>query len=403
MGATFSAGPQALGYLYQARVALAMLLETSDDAFIKLEALDDIQIEDKSNSAKLTLAQLKHHVKKESDLTDYSTDLWKSIRVWAEQVTAKSFALTDTKIILLTTSTSKTGSIASLLGAANRDTVKALELLETVADDSKSVSLSKSFFAYKALSDPQKKALVSSITVLDSQNNIDEYKDIIKKKIRPTVRKIHLNSLYERLEGWWFDKVVTHLLFPEIIQSISAYELNEKIASLAQSFAEDDLPIDFLDAIPESSYFIDSEKKLFVKQLKEINQKQRVIEKAILDYYRAFNQRSKWINDGLVLPDELTKFEARLIDEWERFFDSVYDDTVGSKSEEDLVSIGSQVLAWAEFKALHLKIRPRVDSDFVRRGSFHLLADKEPEPAIHWHPQFIKKLKLTISIAANNG
>lgn len=402
MGTKFSAGPQALGYMYQARVALAMLLDYSDDAVIKLEALDDIQVEDANAVTKLTLAQLKHHIKYESDLSDYSADLWKSIRVWAEQVSDKSFALIDTKIILLTTSSAKPDSIASMLGASDRKNNEALERLIQVSKDSNNKALEKSFKAFNNLSDAQQNALVTSITILDSQKNIDGYKEIIQKKIRPSVRKTHLNSLYERLEGWWFDKVVTHLLTPQIVQSISAFELNEKIASLAQDFVEDNLPIDFMDENPDQNYIIDSDKKLFVKQLKEIKSKQRVIEKAILDYYRAFNQRSKWINEGLVLPAELIKFESKLVDEWERYFDSICDPDTESKNEEQLIEIGNKILAWAEFKALHLKIRPKVDADFVRRGSFHILADKVPVPRVHWHPKFIEKLKQTITTAVKN-
>ena len=402
MGTKFSAGPQALGYMYQARVALAMLLDYSDDAVIKLEALDDIQVEDANAVTKLTLAQLKHHIKYESDLSDYSADLWKSIRVWAEQVSDKSFALIDTKIILLTTSSAKPDSIASMLGASDRKNNEALERLIQVSKDSNNKALEKSFKAFNNLSDAQQNALVTSITILDSQKNIDGYKEIIQKKIRPSVRKTHLNSLYERLEGWWFDKVVTHLLTPQIVQSISAFELNEKIASLAQDFVEDNLPIDFMDENPDQNYIIDSDKKLFVKQLKEIKSKQRVIEKAILDYYRAFNQRSKWINEGLVLPAELIKFESKLVDEWERYFDSICDPDTESKNEEQLIEIGNKILAWAEFKALHLKIRPKVDADFVRRGSFHMLADNVPVPRVHWHPKFIEKLKQTITTAVKN-
>jgi hypothetical protein len=41
---TFSAAPQALGYIYQARVALSLLLQAPDEARIKVEALDDIEL-----------------------------------------------------------------------------------------------------------------------------------------------------------------------------------------------------------------------------------------------------------------------------------------------------------------------------------------------------------------------
>lgn len=393
----FSAGPQALGYFYQARVALDMLLDSRDEATIKIEALDDIQVDTSTSPTTLTLAQLKHNIKGEPTLTDSSTDLWKSIRVWAEQVSDKSFALSNTKLILITTAKSNINSIASMLGVSDRDHEEALKRLIEISTASKNESLKKSFTAFKALSEIQKKALITSITILTSHENIDLYKETVKRKIRPAVKKIHLESLYERVEGWWFNQVVVHLLEPEKKSFISAFDLNEKVASLATNFAEDDLPIDFQDETPDKSYFVDSNNKTFVKQLRAVNSKERSIEKAIIDYYRAFNQRSRWINDGLVLPEELTKFEHRLIDEWERYFDSIYDECNTGITEGELIEIGKEIINWAEFKTTHLKIRPKVGADFIRRGSFHMLAEK---PAICWHPEFKEKLISTINIAA---
>lgn len=53
--ATFSAGPQALGYLYQTRVALALLLEFPDEAVLRVEALDDIEISQALSANSLSL------------------------------------------------------------------------------------------------------------------------------------------------------------------------------------------------------------------------------------------------------------------------------------------------------------------------------------------------------------
>src|SRR5687767_14092246 len=103
MCAAFSAAPQALGYLYQARVALFLLLQCPEEAIVKIEALDDIEVLEPSAAKKLKLAQLKHHINKEAELTDFSVDLWKSIRVWAEQVASRSFVLQDTRLFLITT------------------------------------------------------------------------------------------------------------------------------------------------------------------------------------------------------------------------------------------------------------------------------------------------------------
>jgi hypothetical protein len=43
------------------------------------------------------------------------------------------------------------------------------------------------------------------------------------------------------------------------------------------------------------------------------------VEKAIIDYYRAFEQRSRWAREDLLVGDEVGKYERKLIDEWERY------------------------------------------------------------------------------------
>ncbi len=41
---------------------------------------------------------------------------------------------------------------------------------------------------------------------------------------------------------------------------------------------------------------------------------------ALRDYYRAFNQHSNWFRNNLIYPNELEKYEQRLIDEWKHAF-----------------------------------------------------------------------------------
>ncbi|MBU1822353.1 MAG: hypothetical protein KKG00_12700, partial [Bacteroidetes bacterium] len=84
MKTQFSAGPQALGYLYQARYSLyALISDNRMDASLAIEGLDDVSIE---GSELIKLDQLKHHITKAATITSYSPDLWKSIRVWSESL-----------------------------------------------------------------------------------------------------------------------------------------------------------------------------------------------------------------------------------------------------------------------------------------------------------------------------
>ncbi len=57
-----------------------------------------------------------------------------------------------------------------------------------------------------------------------------------------------MQSVYERLEGWWFNNVVHHLA-NDGGTSITRYEVQEKLADIADQFRAENLPIDFLDTV----------------------------------------------------------------------------------------------------------------------------------------------------------
>lgn len=64
----FTAREPALGYLYQARYALALLLLGVEEQELVLETLDDIMLEQSGSPRELL--QTKHHVNAEATLTD---------------------------------------------------------------------------------------------------------------------------------------------------------------------------------------------------------------------------------------------------------------------------------------------------------------------------------------------
>ncbi|SBT11208.1 conserved hypothetical protein [Candidatus Propionivibrio aalborgensis] len=395
---TFSAGPQALGYFYQARVALSLLLESPDEARLRVEALDDIEISDAVSAGSLSLIQLKHHTG-DAALTDASPDLWKSLRVWSEQAKSAKFALDNVKIVLFTTATIPAGSLASLLGHMKRDVNEAEKKLLEVASKSDNASLKKAFDAFKGLTDAQRKALLATVYIVGSHPDISGTKKKIDQQLRLAVRAEHLAPFAERVEGWWTDKVILHLLAknPRYAGGITGFELHEYVASVAETFHDGSLPIDY-DGLDMTDDEVDANRsRQYVKQLETINASARVIRKAIFDYHRAYNQRHRWLRDSLIFPEEMEKYEERLCDEWERYFDHNFS-FVDETDNQALITVGKAILRWAELEC-NLRIRPRVEAEFVRRGSFHILADKIP-PDICWHPKFADLMTQAMTAAA---
>src|SRR5689334_7496200 len=136
MAHAFSAGPQAIGYLYQARYALLALLQShQEEASVLIEGLDDIEIRDSASVT--TLDQLKHHMKGTAALTDASPDLWKTLRIWSTQLAENAWDPTIVKLNLITTATaSKETAAWHLQAGSDRNIDRALELLVKAISES---------------------------------------------------------------------------------------------------------------------------------------------------------------------------------------------------------------------------------------------------------------------------
>ncbi|MHB1260086.1 MAG: ABC-three component system protein [Thermoplasmatota archaeon] len=388
------AGPSALGYLYQSRKALLLLLESSQDAQISIEKFDDIAFETKGEATELI--QTKHHIKNTGSLSNAGDDLWRTLGAWANEICESKAPVSDVARTIVTTGFAPQGSAAEKLRpvAPGRDVLGAWKLLAKTAQESKSESNKRHYAAWKKLDESIQQRLVDSVRILDSSPNILDSKEEILGKMRLGVREKHLPLLYERLEGWWFGRVVDHLMGSSKAP-ISFRELNSRIIDLKEQFQSESLPIDFGEvAIPDVGA-LSSEQRTFVRQVELVMAGSTRLQKAVGDYYRAFQQRSRWISEDLLLVGELEKYEDRLVDEWERHFSRVNEGATET-AEEDLVKRGRQVYDWMELDC-NLTIRPKVTEAYVMRGTYHVLANKL---RVGWHPNFVTRLSVVIAKAA---
>ena len=96
------ASEQMLGYLYQVRYALSLLLKNDNPNYqISIEKFDDVAFVE--NDIPKQLIQVKHHVKKYGDLTDMSTDLWRTLKVWIDIIIKSPNLVDDTDFLIITT------------------------------------------------------------------------------------------------------------------------------------------------------------------------------------------------------------------------------------------------------------------------------------------------------------
>jgi hypothetical protein len=393
MAGQFSANASALGYYYQARYALFLLLDASIESEISIERFDDIAFE--TGGTPVQLLQAKHHITNTGSLTDYSTDLWKTLRVWSVAISMDVIDPTVTMLTLLTTAKAPDGSAASKLRPASiegRNATEALTALVNVAKTSTSVTNKPCYDAFLALTETLQKSLFESINVLDSSPTITDVYDKILDKLRISTRVEFLESVAERVEGWWFNKVVQHLSV-DSITSILYNELLAKINDIQEEFFRDNLPIDFLEVIAPKEEELNNDRRIFIQQLRLVMVSEPRIRRAINDYYRAFEQRSRWMREDLLGIGELGKYEDRLMDEWERLHEIMKENLRDGADEEEIKVRGRELFNHVDTQ-LECHIRPRCTTPYVMRGSYHMLAN---DLRIGWHARFLDRLNKLLS------
>ena len=116
---------------------------------------------------------------------------------------------------------------------------------------------------------------------------------------------------------------------------------------LREQFSREALPIDddILAATVDEGGYQDC---MFVRQLHLCNVGAKRILAAIREYFRAFEQRSRWLREDLVLVGELDRYERRLIEEWEIVFERIKDDLGEETAEEVKLRAAKKVYQWVE-------------------------------------------------------
>jgi len=398
----YSAGEQGLGYIYQARLALLHLLQLPESAAVFLEKDDDLDFVGGDGSK--SLASLKHKAVGET-LTNLSTDFWKSVNIWMTRYKRDGRATSNLRFFLFTTATVSADSfLARLLPgqpAASGDAATLSELADAALAKSKSQAIGPIAESFNELSDSEKEDFLSRILIFDNSPRIGDIPGTIRDKHLRSIRREYRDFVFERLEGWWTDAVINHLAGART-EGIFGYEVSDKLSSLSEEYKRENLPITFRGKVPDHESDADTDPRLFVAQLRAIGISSNRIRSAILDYYRAFKQRSAWAREQLLDSGEVEEYEDRLAEEWSRYKDVAFENLTDDSAEGALRQAGMNLYNWAEFetgKIESLRIRTRVTEAYVLRGSFHILADATPKPRVHWHPRFLDRLGSVLGVA----
>ncbi len=392
----FSAVNPALGYLYQVRAALLWSLQKlrEDESFqVSIEVLDDVAFESNVGEPS-TFLQTKHHANRLAALTDSCSDLWKTLRVWIEGTIAGNIPA-NAALQLITTGTAPANSAANKLKSFNRDAIGARALLDVIARTSTSKANDSAYRAYESLSAPQRLAILERVVVIDAAPTIGDIDQELRTVVFWAVDRVNQTPFLDRLEGWWFRRVIDQLIADPSAR-IGSIEIESEMSDLRDQFRQDSLPIDgdLLDFELDDATSEAHVNYRFVKQLDVIEAGKRRIASAIRDYYRAYEQRSRWVREDLVVQLDLKRYEKRLFEEWETVFDAVCDEVGLDATDAQRKKAARSILQWAERASI--PIRPGVTEPFLCRGSLHMIAD---EGRIGWHPDFRAMLSTVLSDA----
>lgn len=390
----FSAIDSTLGYLYQVRFALFWSLhrlKDDPDFLVGIETLDDVTFETTGGTPS-DLLQTKHHKTGTGSLANASPDLWKTLRIWFEGQVSGAIPPTA-NLYLVTTGKAQDNTAAAHLRTLSRDIVAAQQALDTTASSSTSQTNAAAYKAYLATNASTRSTILNKVVVLDASSDISDLDSDLKQEIYWAVDREHHSSFLERLEGWWFRRVLRQLTNANG-ERIGSIELETQVSDLREQFKQESLPIDddLLEFTLDDATRTAHESSVFVWQLELVKAGKRRIAAAIRDYYRAFEQRSRWIREDLIVGMDLHKYEKRLTEEWELVFEAMRDDLGNSAANDAQEKAARSVLAWAERATI--PIRPSVTEPFVSRGSLHMLSD---EGCIGWHPDFRNRLEQLLS------
>jgi hypothetical protein len=390
-GSTFAAAPSAAGYLYQARLALALCLRyayAEGGIEVAIERLDDVSFE--RDGTAVELLQTKHHLRRASDLTDASVDLWKTLRIWSELAIKDPGIPSRTRLVLLTTALVGDGSIAQLLRLAKPGGVisgqtarEAAVRLTATAETSTNQSLRSAFAAFLALTPPMRASLLSAVQILDGQPFATDVGAVIEESLRLAVPRGQTAKAREMLEGWWWPRIIDALL-QDPVGTVSILEVETKLDEIRESLQRNALTTEFEHAAAPDGELETYDGHGFVRQLKAVGIGGNRIEHAKRDYYRAFSQRSHWARQHVILDGEIARFEATLIEEWEPRFAAMCErHTLTASDAAELRVAGREILHWVETEA-RFPFRTLVKR-FLNVGSYHILANAF---RLGWHRDF---------------
>ncbi len=394
---THSAEDAALGFYFQAYFAfLTLLRQTSDDAGVGLERLDDVELKVDGH---LLLYQLKHSIKgTPPPISLKGRALWRTIKVWVH--TLPHIELSETTLHLVAVGAIPPDSALNALvdmDADRGDLVSAL----TVEAEKVRAERAAAQAAGKALPHTERAAGCEAFLGLASVDRLNLMRRVLIQAHAPTIVEIealaaqeltligpeHRAEIAKRLLGWW-DSEAIHALCGKRDPIITRAELQAQITGLIGDVESGKLQADFELQMPPEDYQPDG---MLARQIKLVEGGNSDLSKAIREEWRAREQRAKWVDGNPAMGTVVSEYDRLLEEAWsDRHTQMVEDcETVADPTKRQK---GLELLRWTHDEAPRT-VRPIAESwssPYYVRGAYQVLAI---DLRVGWHPEYADLLK----------
>lgn len=354
------------------------------DAMLILEMHDDIAWEE--NGTPTELLQTKHHQVTSRTLSDMGDDIWRSLQVWLDTDSPSDPA--GPLLHLVSTDQAPPSTAAYALRAQSRDVPAAIARLMEAAEESTSVSSERARTHFLRLGDGGRQAFVERIQVLDGAPYLEDVDARVRRELTWLLPRGHEDLFMQLLWGWWDTQAVGMLRGKRT--GVGVPEVTQKLNDLRDQFTQDRLPtlVELRD-VDLDSVLASYRDRPFVAQLAWINWPPVNLQKAVVDYFRAYTQTARWVTEDLIGLDEIQRFEDELVDEWQREFEFTQIQLGATATEEEKQVAGIELLRNL-LDATEVRVRARYDDAFFAKGKRHELADLG---RVGWHVDFEERLR----------
>ena len=324
-----NASKTSAGFIYQDLVFIKKLLYLEDDGTkITHELFDDIAV---IKENQLELVQVKHSIN-EDNLTDRSSDLWKTLSKWSKIILRGVNDRIEFVFYTNKSPSSRSNKLLTELISNNKNYINIQTLINTLYSDleekekeKKTTESENPIFKYVndiySLSKEEQESLFSKLSLVLSENIIIED---IKKRIRyfGIEKDSEIDSIYNELLG-----IVTTERFRlakegnEFIVDFNYFRKKLKFDLLIGLARVEDIDFDKYYGF-ENEYNEDYTENIFYKQLKDID----IEDSKINNYAKERAKTSIFMKELELLPSQIEVISKKICDEWKIIHEDEYDE-----------------------------------------------------------------------------